>query len=107
MLTPTQECDLKLLRDSHAVSYIGVQHSFFASALEQGRCNGEPLTPHGSLVGLSPSSSLVVSPLMSILGALGGGIRTAGSAFAFALGSSTIEGALGGGMLGKVPKPIA
>ena len=46
------------------------------------------------------------SPLISVLEALGGGIRTAGSACAFALGGSTIEGALGGGMLGMF-KPIA
>jgi len=64
MWTPTQELDQKLVVASHAVSYIGVKHSLFAGALEQGRCNLEPFTLQGSLVELSPSSSLVVSPLI-------------------------------------------
>ena len=78
---------------------------FFAGALEQGRCNLEQFTPHGSLVQESPSSSLV--SLEKYPGALGGGIRTAGSARAFALGSNTTAGLLGTGTLGKGPKPSA
>ena len=35
-------------------------NTLFSDALEQGRCNLEPFTPHGSLVGSSPSSSSVV-----------------------------------------------
>ena len=58
-------------------------------------------TPQGSLVGLAPSSSLEVSPLMSIPGALGGGIRTPGALANGALGSNTIDGVLGRGTRGK------